>query len=131
MRLCHAVEDNADFYLFASADVDALVLTVVKTAIVCQFLIRVLDTDAPFFGFEIPKMALFAKALDERTDGFILCQLEAADLFLSTNVDVDFSLHFALAVTLWQTSPQAYQPVSVNRPILASLKHSLLVDGWD
>lgn len=95
VRLRHSVEDDADLDLFAAADVDAVMFAMFKAAIMSQFFIRVLNTDAPFLGFEFLQMALFAKARDQRTDGFILCKLEAADLFLPTDVDVYFVLHSA------------------------------------
>jgi hypothetical protein len=105
MRLGHAVEEDVDLNLLAPADVDAVMLVVFKTAIVRQLLVRVLHIYAPFVGFELAKMAFFAKAFDERPHSFIFRQLKAADLFLSTNVDMYVLSHIALVVTLCERRP--------------------------
>ena len=102
MRLRRPVKDDVDRDLFAAADVDAVMLAVFEATIMCQFFIRILNADRPFLGLEL------------RTDSFILCKLKAADLVLSTDVDVYFIFHSCLAVTPLRTSLRAYQPIAAD-----------------
>lgn len=93
MGLSNAVEYDANVHLLAPADVNSLVLAYFQMAVMGEFFIRIFDANAPFLRPEFPQMVFFAKTFKERSDGFFLCQLKAADLFLSTKVDVDCVFH--------------------------------------